>query len=141
MIEDVIHDLFVSIWNRRMNISSCDNIRPYLLVSLRHALLKVLKRNSKTELKEEVESFHEEERSIESKIIEEEFRLEMTSELDKAYQVLSDRQKEAIFLRYMESMDYEDICSIMDINYQSVRNLISKGIKKLSEHFKEKNGI
>ena len=139
-IEDAIHDIFVNLWKRKESLSDCDNIRPYLLISLRNAMLKAFKRSNKIELKEDNESFHGSDSSIEDDIIEAEFSQEMSTRLNQAFLILSDRQKEAIFLRYMESMDYDDICQIMDINYLSVRNLISKGVKKLSEYFKEKKG-
>lgn len=85
----------------------------------------------------ENESFLEKELSVEEKIIEEEFNTEMEGQLQDAYIILSQRQKEAIFLRYHESMEYDQICEIMSINYQSVRNLISTGIKKLASEMKK----
>jgi RNA polymerase sigma factor (sigma-70 family) len=44
---------------------------------------------------------------------------------------LSPRQRKAILLYYIEEKKYEDICEIMQMNYQSVRNLIHRGISKL----------
>lgn len=44
---------------------------------------------------------------------------------------LSPRQRKAIILYYIEEKKYEDICVIMEMNYQSVRNLIHRGITKL----------
>jgi RNA polymerase sigma factor (sigma-70 family) len=44
---------------------------------------------------------------------------------------LSPRQRKAIILYYIEERKYEDICVIMEMNYQSVRNLIHRGITKL----------
>jgi RNA polymerase sigma factor (sigma-70 family) len=44
---------------------------------------------------------------------------------------LSPRQRKAIILYYIEEKKYEEICFIMDMNYQSVRNLIHRGISKL----------
>ena len=48
-------------------------------------------------------------------------------------QQLSSRQREAIFLKFYEEMDYQEVAAAMDINYQSVRNLIFNGIKKLRD--------
>ena len=36
-------------------------------------------------------------------------------------------------LYYIEEKKYEDICTIMDMNYQSVRNLMHRGITRLRE--------
>ena len=46
---------------------------------------------------------------------------------------LSPRQREALTLYYIEEKKYEDICTIMDMNYQSVRNLMHRGITRLRE--------
>lgn len=44
---------------------------------------------------------------------------------------LSPRQREALTLYYIEEKKYEDICEIMDMNYQSVRNLMHRGLTRL----------
>jgi RNA polymerase sigma factor (sigma-70 family) len=44
---------------------------------------------------------------------------------------LSPRQREALTLYYIEERKYEDICKIMSMNYQSVRNLMHRGLTKL----------
>ena len=46
---------------------------------------------------------------------------------------LSKRQRQAITLYYMEEKKYEDICVIMDMNYQSVRNLVCRSLNRLRE--------
>ena len=44
---------------------------------------------------------------------------------------LSPRQREALTLYYIEEKKYEDICEIMNMNYQSLRNLMHRGLTKL----------
>jgi len=44
---------------------------------------------------------------------------------------LSPRQRKAIVLYYIEEKKYEEICVILEMNYQSVRNLIHRGMSKL----------
>jgi RNA polymerase sigma factor (sigma-70 family) len=51
--------------------------------------------------------------------------------VSKILDELSPRQRKAIVLYYIEEKKYEEICAIMDMNYQSVRNLIHRGISKL----------
>jgi len=48
--------------------------------------------------------------------------------VSKMLDQLSPRQRKAIILYYIEEKKYEDICAIMNMNYQSVRNLIHRGI-------------
>jgi RNA polymerase sigma factor (sigma-70 family) len=44
---------------------------------------------------------------------------------------LSPRQRDAIELYYIQERKYEDICEIMQMNYQSVRNLIHRGMLRM----------
>ncbi|MFR1274228.1 MAG: sigma factor-like helix-turn-helix DNA-binding protein [Parabacteroides merdae] len=44
--------------------------------------------------------------------------------------ILTPRQKEIIYYRFIQEMSMEDICILMDINYQSAQNLIQRSLKK-----------
>lgn len=138
LIEDSVHDLFVYVWNHKEKLSDTDSIRKYLLASLRNQIINELKKKSKVAYGEEDKIKDHGEDSIEDKIIDVESRAENKFQLESSFDVLSSRQKEAIFLRYYNEMSYEDICTVMKINYQSVRNLISTGLKKLSVDIKAK---
>ena len=43
------------------------------------------------------------------------------------------RQKEAIYLKYQQGMDYEAIGEAMNISYQSVRNLTHSALSRLKK--------
>ena len=72
--------------------------------------------------------------TIEDMMIQDETFESNKMKLQQSLEFLSSRQREAIYLKYYEEMSYEQICDIMDINYQSVRNLISKGIIELRKY-------
>lgn len=46
---------------------------------------------------------------------------------------LTPRQREAIYLRYMQEMDYEDIAILLNMNVNSARRLVSRGIDSLRD--------
>ncbi|NNF36852.1 MAG: RNA polymerase sigma factor [Saprospiraceae bacterium] len=131
LIKDSIQDLFIEIWNKRTTIGTTDAIRPYLITSLRRKIISTLKKESKTsqDVIEDIDFRSDE--AIESNIIKEETAQERSEALNSAMSQLSSRQREAIYHKYYNNHSYEEICKIMDINYQSVRNLISQGIKKM----------
>ena len=56
---------------------------------------------------------------------------EVQVKLDKAMAQLSDRQKEIIHMKYYQQMEYEEIARIMDLNYQSARNLVNRALMVL----------
>ena len=138
LIEDAIHDIFLYIWQSRTKLSPRVKIRAYLFVSLRHKLLALMKKRANQELKSDSQSFIRDDNSAEDKLIQAEFRRELMNSLNEGFQQLRSREREAISLRYYEKMAYEDISKVMGINYQSVRNLICTGTKRLSEILQKK---
>ena len=68
---------------------------------------------------------------VEDDYMEEEQRKNEFSLVRRLLDQLSPRQREALTLYYIEEKKYEDICEIMNMNYQSVRNLMHRGLTKL----------
>ena len=131
-IEDCVHDLFVDLWKRRAGLGMTDSIRRYLLVSLRRSIIRQNQKSSRTDnLEQGRELDLPFTGSVEKEIVDEELGLENKSRLSAAMNQLSARQQEAIFLKYHKNLAYEDVAEIMDINYQSVRNLVFNGISKM----------
>ncbi len=52
-------------------------------------------------------------------------------QIARALTLLSDRQREVLYLKYFEEIEYKQIAEILGINYQSVRNTASAGLKAL----------
>lgn len=129
IVEDCLHDLFIYIWNNREGLSGTDSISRYLLVALRRRIFKSLKARF-SDLKDQDIPFTAD-LSIEDQWIANEESRENQLIVRDAFLQLSDRQKEAIYLKYYQNMNYETICDIMDINYQSARNLVFNGIQIL----------
>ena len=62
---------------------------------------------------------------------EEIFSEDQKKELSRAMKTLTSRQREAIYLRYIREISIEDIAAMLNMNYQSARNLIHRSIQKL----------
>lgn len=138
IIEDAIQDLFVEIWQRKSTLGPTDNIRKYLLVALRRKIIFLINKNEKqtssTEPKEEELPIIE---SPETYLINWQSSDQQESDLKKAIDRLSPRQKEIIHLKYRLGLDHKTISEIMGLNYQSTRNLLATSVKNLKKllHF------
>lgn len=136
IVEDAIHDLFVDIWQKRERLGNTDSIRKYLAASLRRKVISDLKKQSKSQ---SVENFDQidcnPELAIEELIISQEISEEKALKLKKAFESLSGRQREIIYLKFYQGLDYEQIAEITGVNYQSLRNTVSIGIKKMRNSF------
>lgn len=135
-IEDVLHDLFVYIWTNRQRLTPTDSIPRYLMVALRRRILANKKRNHTEELPL---SHAGTESSREQQLIIEEGQDQQSNQLHIAMQHLSRRQQEVLHLRFEKGLSYEDIGVVMEIGYQSVRNLVHSAVSKLRVSLIEKN--
>ena len=134
IIEDSIHDLFSDIVRNRKNLGDTDNIHFYLIKSFKRKLLRELQKEKRYNLNENVEDYiFEITYSVDHELILEENKSLRLDLLQKALAELSPRQKEAIYLKITEELEYGQIAEIMDISVESCRNLISKAIKSLKE--------
>jgi len=135
-IEDAIHDLFVEIWKNRETIGSTDNIRAYLTVALRRKIVRTLQKKQKTESDKVPEEIHfNAELAIDEIIIATERSEEWSLKLEKAMSLLSDRQREVLYMKYYSQMNNEEISEALGINNQSVRNLVHRSLEQLKKLF------
>ena len=132
-IEDVVQDVFVHLWKSRSRLSIQKSIKFYLLSSFRRELFKRLQADQRVETLEDYHSSASWQESIEEILSENQIVLESAAKINSALDSLSIRQKEAIYLRYIQELSYEEISVLMDIQVPSLYNLIFKGIKRMRE--------
>ena len=116
---------------KKEELCHVENFKSYLFISLRNRLCdEVRKRLYVSDAKvEELNPVSCED--VENDYLERE-REHVNNKLVKhLLSQLSPRQREALILYYIEERKYEDICQIMNMNYQSVRNLMHRGLSKL----------
>ena len=131
LLKDCIHDIFVLLYTKKDELGTIDNLRSYLFISLKNKLCDELRRRmymSDTAIEEVSISTPTD---VEDDYMEEEQRKYEFSLVKRLLDQLSPRQREALTLYYIEEKKYEDICEIMNMNYQSVRNLMHRGLTKL----------
>ena len=138
IIEDAIQDLFVEIWQRKSALGPTDNIRKYLLVALRRKIFFLINKDEK-----KMSSYEPVENELpiidspESQLINWQTSEQRDSDIKKAIDNLSLRQKEIIHLKYSLGLDNKTISEIMGLSYQSTRNLLATSVKNLKNllHF------
>lgn len=137
-VEDCIHDLFVDLWRYRENLSSTTSVRFYLYRSLRRKLVK--QKENGMWLYDDA-SFVDEvlrlsTQSQEHEIIESESKDQKSAKLQKLLNDLSPRQLEALVLYFYDEFSYEEIADILNVNTQSARNLVQRGLMQLRDYAK-----
>ncbi len=134
LIEDSIQDLFFELIKNRKSIGHTDNILRYLLKSFRNKLFRLLKQQSRYDLRDNPDGYlFEVVYSIEHQMIIEEMADRKMRRFKKVLSELTPRQKEAIYLRFTNGLNYEEVAEIMEINLDSCRNLICRAVRCLRE--------
>lgn len=130
LVEDCIHDLFVRIYERRDRIQNPNSLKAYLLSSLRREIISALKRNGSVDEISPQTDFGLD-IDIEQATIQTELKKEQLEKVQHVLDTLSDRQREVIFLSFYNGLSHDEISQVLGINNQSVRNLLSQGLKKM----------
>ena len=131
LLKDCIQDVFIKIYNKRTELDTVTNFKSYIIISLKNKLCdESRKRINLSDIAvEELDVVSSD--NVEKDYIDNEKELLDNVFVAKILNQLSPRQRTAIVLYYIEEKKYEEICTLMDMNYQSVRNLIHRGISKL----------
>ncbi len=135
MIEDCIHDLFIDLWDRKEHLSPTDSIRLYLLKSLKRKVIRAAAKKHKLVLQDGSEAGYAFpfELSHEALLIQQQLSAEQAERLKQGIAKLTSNQQEIIFLRFYAGLPYEEIGSLLAINYQSVKNLMFRAMKTLRQ--------
>lgn len=135
LIKDCLHDLFVELWRNHATLGSTTSVKFYLMASIKRKLI----RHMETSLKHMnhhsnyMKDFVEDEMSQESLLIKYEEEVIVNKRLKECMNMLSKRQREAISLRFFHNMDTDQISNSMQINPQSVYNLIFGALRVMKD--------
>ncbi len=132
LLEDAIQELFTELW-RRKELPDVRSLKAYLFKSLQYKLLKKIQQQKFIIAVDEITPEIPFELTRETLIIQHEEDREKAAKIEKMLATLSNRQREIIYLRFYQNLDYEEISEVMNINYQASRNLLSHAIKVLRQ--------
>jgi RNA polymerase sigma factor (sigma-70 family) len=136
LVKDCIQEVFISMWQRRDSATSILSPKYYLLRAVRNQVLKTISKNAKVISSGTLHEYDfDVEFSVESAIIERQISTENAARLHEILSRLSARQKEIIYLKFYRHLDQEEIAALMNINRQSVYNLLHESLEKLRKYW------
>ncbi len=134
VVKDCIQELFTTIYKNRKKLSLKGSVRVYLMVALRNNLVRALQRKARYVDSPDHEAFQFSlSPTIEETYVERETEETSRKQFERILSLLSARQQEIIYYRYIEGMSIDEICVVMSLNYQSALNLIQRSRKKIRE--------
>lgn len=133
LIKDTIQDLFFDLIRTRKNLGETDNICFYLMASFRRKLAKSGNKKIQLEYSGDQELTAEIVYSAEHELIDKEELSEREKAVKKALAELSPRQREILYYKFTCNFDYDQICEIMKLQYDSARKQVSRALKVMKE--------
>jgi RNA polymerase sigma factor (sigma-70 family) len=136
LVRDCIQEVFVRLFLKRKKKSrEITNLKSYLFVSLRNCIVKKAEKTRKLESIDEVDEkngeFFQTEYSFTGTPVDLEFPKEIKEKLQQSISNLPSRQKEIIYLKFEEEMDYPEIALILKISVESARKLLYRALVTL----------
>ncbi|WP_420602763.1 RNA polymerase sigma factor [Flagellimonas sp.] len=135
-VMDCIHDLFLDLYKYQSRLSETNNVKYYLLKSLKRKINRKHKEKAtyfnndvpfKYVLRSHVPSPEEELIAIEK-------AAQKSQSLHKATEFLTKRQQKGLSLRFNEKRSYEEIAEIMNTSVETSRTIIYRAIKSLRKN-------
>lgn len=139
LIKDTIQDLFFDLISTRRKLGETSNIYFYLLRSFRRKLAKNIK-SQKMEEEHSLNNFDAEiVYSLEHELIGKEELTRRQKLLQKGLNQLSPKQREILYYRFTCEFDYNQICELMHLKYDSARKQVFRALKALKEVLSNSN--
>ena len=134
LIKDCIQDVFTGLYKNRERLIVPNNIKVYLFVAIKTCIQRTLYKESIYERSAMEQVPFLLEPTVEDEFVNNEQYNNQQKKVKEILSILTPRQKEIIYYRFIQEMSMEDICILMDINYQSAQNLIQRSLKKIKQN-------
>ncbi|MBC8152024.1 MAG: sigma-70 family RNA polymerase sigma factor [Bacteroidetes bacterium] len=132
LVEDAIQDVFLYLYQHRDGVETAQNVRAYLMQSLRHRILHLLKSRSASQELTEANAFLVD-TTQEPAWVRDEADAERSRRLKHLLNQLPKRQREALYLIYFGQLSYVEAAQIMQVDVKSVYNLVYKALTTIRQ--------
>lgn len=134
LVKDTIQDLFFDLIRTRKNLGSTDSIKFYLIASFRRKLaISVKKRPLQVDVDVE-ENSNAGLFCLPEQELREEMELSPREKMvEEGLKTLTPKQREILYYRYTCNFDYEQICEITSLKYDSARKQNFRALQSLKK--------
>lgn len=140
-VKDAIQEIFFDLYlKRNTSHTNLNNFKFYLLLALKRNLIKRLRKNRRFTEETNIIDF-EPEYSTELRIIDIEEREELERKVTKLINELPPKQKEAIYLRFNQALEYNEVAKILNVTVETARKQVYRALKAVKNSINSKDLI
>lgn len=133
-VEDLIHDVFVHLWDHDSQLWKSENLKFYLFRCLKNQIISFKRKHI---VWQELDRMDSDQFIIQVNGFEilkdEEERLALKTRIENLLACLTPRQKEAIYLRYSQDLSFEEIGLLLDITTKAAQKLVYRALAEMRE--------
>ncbi|MGL5014559.1 MAG: RNA polymerase sigma factor [Bacteroidales bacterium] len=130
-VNDAIQDVFINLHCNTKATIKGDTIKFYLLRSVKNRLIDINRtRRPTSELDNNMFDFSLQ-ISIEDEYIDKEHIYLLKEQVSEILNQLTAHQREIVYLRYIEGLEYDQIADMLNLNVQNIRGQVFKALQKL----------
>ncbi|MDO6440406.1 sigma-70 family RNA polymerase sigma factor [Cyclobacterium sp. 1_MG-2023] len=134
ILQDCIQNIFIYLRSKRGDLTKVNSIRAYLFKIMQREVLRMVKSE-----KQSIHSSWDYNERIfpieichETKLIQQEYDIEMKRKIQYAMNQLTSRQRQAVLLLIEEGMNYKEIAEVMEFSdVRSARKIIYRALDTL----------
>lgn len=128
LAEDIVQDLFVQLWDKKLFMKLEGAISPYLFKSVKNNTLQTLKKKSKyyfEDIEDQINKLMTEEQ-VDLEVLEQEKR-----KLYTQVEALPEKSKEIFKSIVLDGMKYKEVAVRLNISVNTVKTQYSRALKQL----------
>ncbi len=134
-VKEIVHDVFIRLWEKRDTIDTNKSIKSYLYTSVHNRCLNYIRDNKKFD-KENIDMANisaNTNKEETDKLVE----AELESKIKNAIDSLPERCKEIFVLNRFDELKYKEVAVKLNISVKTVEAQMSKALKILKEKLAE----
>lgn len=133
--EEIVHDVFINIWNKGSQLKIEQSLKSYLIKSVINTSLNLIKKeklDTEKRLKymAEQEEFTDEETTKDAEEA-------LLKGLESALELLPEKCRQVMYLSRFGKLKQQEIADQMNISIKTVKNHLTYGFQKLREHLEQ----
>lgn len=132
-VKDAIQEVFYKLHKSKKHLKEVTSLKHYLLRMLKNHLFDVYRSKTNSSEITSYELSFSVKTTILDEIISQEEQALLQTRIDNLLKLLTDRQREAIYLRFIQELEYEEIGELLNMTPQASRKLVSRAVKRMRE--------
>ncbi len=133
--EEIVHDVFINIWNKGRQLKIEHSLKSYLIKSIINTSLNLIKKE-KLDMEKRLKYISEQEEFTDEETTKDAEEA-LLKGLESALELLPEKCRQVMYLSRFGKLKQQEIAAQMNISIKTVKNHLTYGFQKLREHLEQ----